>query len=628
MASIFGFLQVEHQQTDDIAQIIFEALANRGGDSRALHSEPQVTLGVRGDSDYVKTALVKNFSGSIVAAIEGEIYNLKELKQVIGESNSTFDQTNTLNIIIPLYEKFGKDFPRHLNGIFTIVLWDNAQRTLYLTRDHLGSRSLFYTKNREGLFFASTLQALLKTGYVERELSLPSLNAYLCSTAVCPPDTMFKNVFALRPGAIVSYADGTFSDDDYWPIKTIQEDYSRGMDDFAEEVREILLDAITIRAHYGGTYGSLVSGGIDTSIITATLANLQPTATGSKLPVFSIAFEEKLYSDAPLQTIMYERYALEPQTAMLNPQEFSDILQHGVTHLDNPVNDVAFVGMYKAFALAKQAGCLAVFDGEAADEIFFTGHAHAEREFQRYTKVPPWLRQMLLGTTIRFIPIGDSLWKKGLRLLYRMGLPDDERRLIGLPSFYKHPTNILLNPDVARAVDPLSTGKKYLAETDLKDPLNIYYYGLLKTFLPEDLLFKNERMASANNVINRTPFIDYRLVELGYKIPQALKIKAPTSTDDGTKLVYKKAIEGLIPDEILLRKKTRGFSQPTTVWYRRELKDFVHDVLFSQGSLNREYLNQAYMRTLFSEHVSGKTNFDYLLNSLLIIELWLRTFLK
>jgi asparagine synthase (glutamine-hydrolysing) len=135
-------------------------------------------------------------------------------------------------------------------------------------------------------------------------------------------------------------------------------------------------------------------------------------------------------------------------------------------------------------------------------------------------------------------------------------------------------------------------------------------------------------MASAHGITNRTPFIDYRLVELGYKIPQKVKIKAPTKTDDGTKLVYKKAIKGLIPDEILNRKKKRGFSQPSSVWYRKELKDFVHDMLFSQDSLCLDYLNKDYMHKLYVEHISGKANFDYLLNSLLIFELWLRAFMK
>jgi asparagine synthase (glutamine-hydrolysing) len=628
MSSIFGFLNVEEQKVDETVQNMFEALSSRGGDSKAVHNDNNMVMGVRGEADYVKKALVMNPAKSIVVAIEGEIYNFEELKKVLGDNGSTFDQDNVFNIIIHLYEKFGKDFPRYLNGIFAIALWDDTRKVLYLARDHLGSHSLFYTKKNGSLFFATTLQSLLKTGYIDREISLSAMNTYFSATAICPPNTLLKNIFCLRPGSIVSYVNGDFSDYDYWPIKNIQEDYSRGMDDFVEEVRALILDAITIRANYGKeTYSSLLSGGVDTGIISATLAGLNQQ-TGKKLPVFSIAFEEEFYSDAKLQQIMYERYALEPHITILTSQEFSDILQKAVAYLDTPVNDVALVGMYKAFEMAKHAGCLAVFDGEAADEIFYTGHAHAEREFQRYLVIPFWLRQVLFGKTIKTVPLGDSFWKKGLRFLYRLGLPDNERRLIGLPTFYRHSTPILLDYDAVQSEDPLYMGRKYLSETSVKDPLNIYYYGLLKTFLPDDLLFKNERMAAVHGVMNRTPFIDYRLVELAYKIPQKLKIKAPTETDDGTKLVYKKAIKGLIPDEILNRKKTRGFSQPSSVWYRNKLKDFVSDTLFSQESRCLNYVNKQYMQQLYSEHVSGKANFDYLLNSLLIFEFWLRAFLK
>jgi asparagine synthase (glutamine-hydrolysing) len=420
-------------------------------------------------------------------------------------------------------------------------------------------------------------------------------------------------------------AKGNLSEYEYWQSKNIQEDFNRKEEDFVEEARELILDAITIRANYEGKYGTLLSGGIDTSIIAATLASQQEHAL---VKGFSVTFEEIFYSDADLQEIMYSRYNIKPHTTTLRANDYSNILQKGIAYLDKPVNDDAFVGMYKAFELAKQCGCDVVFDGEAADELFFTGHAQGEKAFQKFLFPPFWLRRVTFGKLIPFIPVGDSFWKKGWRFLYKIGLSDEERILTRLPCFYNHATNILLDPDPILSEDPHQIGKMYLAESALQDPLNRYHYGILKTFLTDDLLFKNERMASANGIINRTPFIDYRLVELAFKIPARYKLARPTEHDDGTKQIYKKAIKGLIPDEILHRKKKRGFSQPSSVWYRRELKDFVHGTLFSQESLCPDYLNKAYMKQLFSEHVSGKANFDRWLSSLLIFELWLKAFLK
>ena len=621
MASIFGCLHTGSLDSNEIADKMFQSLAARGGEARKAHLQDGLVIGARADSDSLQGAFVTNETKNIIAAVEGEIYNFEEIKAMLGGGSSAPLET-PFDAIPRMFEKFGKDFARHLNGIFAIALWDDRSKTLHLVRDHLGSHSLFYCRKNGNICFSSTLRAILDTGLVQAEISIPALNEYFSATAVCPPHTVLKDILCLRPGSVVTFRDGSLSDEDYWPIKDIEEDYGRGMDDFAEEVRGMILDAVKIRANYGGKYGSLMSGGVDTGIITGTLAGL---GGETPLPVFSIAFEEAAYSDAELQKYMYRDFNLIPNTTVLGPGEFSDTLQRSVSSLDVPVNDVAMVGMYKAFAAAKAAGCSAVFDGEAADEIFFTGHAHAEREFLRYTTIPSPVRQFLFGQIFKSIPLESSFSAKLSRLLYRVGLTDDERRMTWLPSFHGHKEKILLDGTLLGAKDPFSMGKNYLHETSLHDPLNIYYYGLLKAFLPDDLLYKNERMAAANGIVNRTPFIDYRLVELGYKIPQKLKIKPRTPTDDGTKLVYKKAIKGLIPEEILNRKKTRGFSQPTSVWYRGELKDFVHNALFSGDSQCHGYLNKKYMHDLYSMHINGVANLDYLLSSLLIFELWLRS---
>lgn len=623
MPSIFGCLHATALNLDEITQTMYEALGNRGGDSQAIHRDQRIALGVRGNANYVRQTLVMNPTKTIIAVIEGEIYNLEDIRRLLGRDAPPSQEPHAFDVLIALYEKFGKDFPNYLNGIFAIALWDSQQDTLYLVRDHVGSRSLFYAQHGENLFFASTIHALLKTGNINREISLTAMHAYFASTAIYAPHTMFTQISCLRPGSMVIYKNGHCAEHEYWQLKNIAEDVNRPENEFVEEVRSLILDAIKIRANYGETYGSLLSGGVDTSIIAATLsANF---SSEKKLPSFSITFAEEFYNDAKLQDIMYQRYPLAQHTTTVTAQEFADILRKGVAHLDKPVNDNAFVGMYKAFELAKQTGCSAVFDGEAADELFFTGHAHGENSFQKFLILPLWVRRAVLHTLIPSIPLGDSLWKKGRRLLYKIGLSNEERTLSRLPSFYNHATSILANPI---SDDPHAIGKAYLSETVPRDPLNYYHYGIFKTFLADDLLFKNERMASAHGIFNRTPFIDYRLVELAFKIPSKYKITQPTPENDGTKMIYKKAIHGLIPNEILYRKKKRGFSQPSSVWYRRELKDFVYDSLFSQDSLCTTYLNTTYMLRLFSEHASGQANFDYLLSSLLIFEHWLRAFSK
>jgi asparagine synthase (glutamine-hydrolysing) len=620
MGSIFGLAGTNDLPVEAAVKKMAELARALGNDVEDKYSAAGIGMGVRSNESRTDGVLTRKGT-SYAAVIEGEIYNCKELRRMVGSENDT---EHPYTVIFSLYERYGRDFPKYLNGVFCIALWDCKRRILYLVRDHLGSHSCYYSCHNDHILFATSMKSLINTGLVDCEISRSSMNMYLCSTAICPPYTMFNSIKSLRPGSIVEYRDGKAEDHTYWHINEVHEDRSRGMEELAESVRALILDSIKIRAEYGGHYGSLVSGGIDTSVITASLSGLLPGQ--AKLPVFSIAFEEQSYSDSPLQKIMYERYPLEEHTAILTAKQFGELLPKAVGSLDTPVNDVAMVGMYLAFQMARRSGCDVIFDGEAADELFYTGHAHAEREFQTYAAIPSWIRTLLLGKLFRGMPIGSSYRKKFTRLLFRMGLPDNERRLIGLPTFYKHATPIMLAGKNEDMQDPLFMGKKYLAETATKDPLNIYYYGLLKTFLPEDLLYKNERMAAANGIINRTPFVDFRLVELAFQIPQALKIRRPTSTDDGTKLVYKKAIEGLIPEEIRSRKKTRGFSQPSAVWYRDQLKGLVGDLLLGPETRCVSYLDKQYISKLYNEHIRQQANFDYLLNSLLVLELWLREF--
>ena len=230
---------------------------------------------------------------------------------------------------------------------------------------------------------------------------------------------------------------------------------------------------------------------------------------------------------------------------------------------------------------------------------------------------------MLLQPFFGISPIGGGFVNKVRRQLFRLGLSDTERRLLVLPSFYHSGLSILKNVTRAEA-PPLDRARQYLEKTRLQDPLNIYYYGLLKVFLPDDLLYKNERMASANGIINRTPFIDYRLVELAFKIPEKMKVKPPTRDDDGTKLVYKKAAQGLIPNAILNRKKGHGFSIPSSEWYRGVLRDQVNDCFRPANSQLYDFLEPRTVQFVKRQHENNTPGYGILFNSLVMLGMWLQ----
>lgn len=575
-----------------------------------------VALGIVRHPHETQTRLVANDAGSVIAVCEGELYNAAALAQSIGmpQTAAGFD-------VVPLlFETKGKDFAREMNGIFGIALFDLTNRTLYLVRDHSGSHSLFYSPFAGGVQFATTAQAIFASGLAKREISQSAIDGYLACLAVSPPETMFRNVFALRPGHAIIVKEREITEYAYWPFNSFTENRARSRDDFASEIRDVFIDAVKIRAARPGKFGALISGGVDTSAIAAVLGQESDQAFDG----FSIIFKELAYSDEELQQHIYRDSKVRKCQVMFTPDAFREALVAGAARLDSPVNDVAYAGMYAAMQAASNAGLDAVFEGEGSDEIFCTGHSHGERSIQLFLAVPELIRRATLGIVFRSMPIGGSLSDKIRRFGCRLGMPTYERLSTWTPIMHDALRRAL------HAKTPYShyqypQTRYYLDGAAVKDPINRYNYLLSRLFLADDLLYKNERMAAAHGVTNRTPFVDYRLMELGFTVPADFKIQKPTKNADMTKLIFKQAMNGIVPDAILTRKKTRGFSQPTSVWYRGQLRDFVADMLLSPSNAIGGYLDNKLVGRIFNDHVTGKADLSYHLNSLLIFELWLRS---
>ena len=579
MGGIFGYVGDVRGDSSDILKRMVSAMNHRGQKSKDFISVQAFNGGIVAYPWESGTSVVSSYDHGVTALCEGEIYNPKELALNFG--NDIGPKTvNGFDLVPHLYSKYGQDFARKMNGVFAIALWDSRKGELLLARDHLGSHSIFYVQTKEGLYFASTIKSLFSTGFADREIDPASLDRYFASLAISPPYSMFKNIKAVRPGYILAARGSRLQEHDFFRLWEVTEDFEKTEDHFSAELRDIFEDAVKIRADYGGKIGALVSGGVDTGAVTEVLAK---TIDPKELTGFSIAFDEKDFSDASLQNIIYARLGLERRQMILRPKEFGDTLIDCTKFLDNPVNDVASAGMLHALRIAADSGCTAVFEGEGSDEIFCTSHSMGELGIQRFLSLPFTVRKFFFGSFKHWFSGSNNLPAKVIRLLARIGMSDLERRCTWIPGFPWQIRKQLLGREHSFG-QTWEAAEQYYQESGLKDNINKYQYGLSKLFLPDDLLYKNERMASAAGVVNRTPFIDYRLVKKAFEIPARFKIRTPTKTDDGTKLIFKRAMRGVVPDEILDRKKSRGFSQPTTLWYREDLKEFVHDNLFARDA--------------------------------------------
>jgi len=493
------------------------------GDKKMQFMEGRIALSTIQHDFEEGARLARHLHLPIIAACEGEIYNSDELLRSLKHPpNGNFD--NSGFYLVPyLYAEYGIDFPRAINGIFSIALWDEKELKMYLVRDHLGSHSIYYSKNKDNTYFASTAKALLDNNLVSTEININSLNKYFANLAISPPYTIFKDVYSVRPGYItVVDVEGKVDEHPYWPISSISEDFITSREELSEKIKELFIDSVCIRAKYHNTLptGALISGGIDTSSIVAVLLK---NSLIRDLKGFSIDFQEAAYSDGSLQGLIYKEYGIDRNQVILGPEEWSEMLILGASFLDNPVNDVAYAGMLAAMKRAKEKGCRIVYDGEASDELFSTGHSHGERSIQKYLAVPYWLRRFFLGGFVPLFSHGSSYTNKVLRLLARIGMSDLERRSIWVPAIpYKDRAKLMAGICPVDLPDPYDISREYYRECSQIDSINLYQFGLSRLFLPDDLLFKNERIASSQGIINRTPFIDYRLVELA---PTATWIK-------------------------------------------------------------------------------------------------------
>lgn len=615
MGAIHGIIGFPSAASTQSFRDMRNALGFRGQES-AEHISDGIALGIVRHSRETQPCLVANDDGTVIAVCEGELYNAADLAKKLDMPR----QATGFDVVPRLFEKKGKDFAREMNGVFGVALFDFKDRTLYLVRDHSGSHSLFYSPFTDGIQFATTARALFASGLAKREISQSALDGYLACLAVSPPETMFRNVFALRPGHAVIIKGREINEYAYWPFHHCTENRSRSEDDFANEIRDIFIDAVKIRASHPGKFGALVSGGVDTSAIAAVLGG----ESDKGFDGFSIVFEESAYSDEELQQHIYRDQKIRKRQVMFTPDAFREALLAGAAQLDSPVNDVAYAGMYAAMQAVAGAGLDAVFEGEGSDEIFCTGHSHGEFSIQTFLAVPELIRRATLGAVFRNMPTGGSLADKVRRFGCRLGMPEHERLSTWVPAM-DDTLRCALNKGTEYTRYPYPQTQFYLAGAAVRDPINRYNYLLSRLFLADDLLFKNERMAAAHGVSNRTPFVDYRLMELAFTVPANFKIQKPTATSDMTKMIFKRAMKGIIPDEILNRKKTRGFSQPTSVWYRGTLRDFTADLLLAPSNAISGYLDSGMVRRIFDDHVTGKADLDYHLSSLLILELWMRS---
>lgn len=558
-----------------------------------------------------------NEDGSIAVVFNGEIYNHLELRGILESKGHTFKTRSDTEVIVHSYEEFGERFIEHFQGMFAFALWDGLSRKLILGRDRIGIKPLYYADIRGVLVFGSEIKCLLEYPGLEREVDLASLDAYMHVRYVPGPRTMFQNVYKLPPGEMLVCHRGSIVPRRYWEIS-----YDGILDAEDEQLQDEMLTLLlkTMKSHLMSEVpqGVFLSGGVDSSLIVALMSRV----TNRQIKTFSIGFDAGT-TNIPLDDLTQARkvsdfYQTDHHQYVLSAGELEKALGQLIWNMDEPVADSAAIPLFFISRLARQHITVAQ-SGEGADELLGGYTIYRKmRLLSRLQQVPGVLSLARLAKPSFRICHNPRL----LNYASALSLPL-EKRYRGVSSVF--------NDDLRHALyDSRSTRQhgyfddtysRYYAQVPTTCDLNRMLYIDLKTWLPDDLLLKADKMTMATSLELRVPFLDANIVEFVARLPEKSKIRGDTG-----KFLLKRVAEKLLPSEIVYQKK-RGFPVPIERWLRHQLYGQTAERLLAHGNATGRYFNTTVIKTLLEEHQSGKHNWANEIWALLVFEEWHSAFM-
>jgi len=564
---------------------------------------------------------LSNEDGSIWVVFNGEIYNFRELRGRLEAAGHCFRTHSDTEVLVHLYEDEGPAFLNRLNGMFAFALWDARRRQLLLARDRLGKKPLVYRHEPGRLLFASELKSILEVPGVPREVDPQALDEYLTYQYVPHPRTIFRGIAKLSPGHYALWHDDQLDVCPYWQPDFNQED-DRPAEEYARELRELLTSAVEMRLQSEVPLGAFLSGGIDSTIVVGLMSQLmsEPVRT------FSIGFPVQEFDETSYAREAAARFGAVHEEFHVTPDALA-ILPRLVWHYDEPFADSSAVPTWYVSALTRQRVTVAL-TGDGGDELF-VGYPRyfAVWLAEGFDRLPSLLRRMIAGRYWQHLPSGarqKSRLRQWKRFVEMLGQPSARRYLDWIAIFHQARRDSLYSEDFAASLsdaDPMDFLAAALARSDRRDPVTAFSLADLVTYLPCDLMTKVDIASMAHSLECRQPFLDYRVAELAARMPRCLKFRLGRG-----KRILRSVFQDLLPESIQRRPKM-GFGVPLDTWFRRELKGYVQEVLLDKSTLSRGYFKPEAVAQLVTEHQEGRFNHGYRLWSLLIWELWQRTWI-
>jgi len=600
-----------------------DVIRHRGPDDQGWITKGNYGIGMRRLSIidlFTGRQPIANEDGSIWIVFNGEIYNHMELRDELVKKGHTFQTKCDTEAIVHAYEEYGEDCPKKLNGMFGFAILDQKKQTLFLARDRLGIKPLYYYHDSGKFAFGSELKSILQVENIPREVDKRALDIFLTFEYIPSPYSIFEGIRKLPPGHSLTLKDGRITIKEYWDLRFDEKETPE--DDLCEQLLDLFQDAVKIRLMSDVPLGAFLSGGIDSSAIVAMMSRVmdRPVKT------FSIAFKEDTYNESPYAQQIADRFNTEHHVEVIEPNAL-ELTEKLVGFLDEPFGDFSIFPTYLVSKMARKHVTVSL-SGDGGDELFAGYDTYiANKAGRAYERLPGLLRGAMHPILNRIPPTEK---KKGLinrakRFVEGMQLPPDlehTRWMIFLQEAEKPKLYSDDLQDVLNGSDSFEFIRSYFNRVNTTDPLNRQLYVDIKSYLVDDILVKVDRMSMATSLETRVPFLDHRFVEFTATIPSRLKLQGKS-----TKYLLKKAMQGILPPEILNRGK-EGFSIPIKNWLKTDLKSLMLEVLEPQKIKREGFFNANYVEQLKKEHLSGKKNHSHRLWSMMVFGIWQNLYLR
>jgi len=597
---------------------MLSAITHRGPDDQGTLVEGEAAIGMRRLSIIDLAGGHQPLGGCdprLSIVFNGEVYNYRELKAELEARGHAFKTNSDTETIVHAYEEFGARCVERLRGMFAFAIWDARDRSLFVARDRVGKKPLYYARTPRGaLVFGSELKCLLAHPEVGREISPEAVDAYLTWGYVPETLAIFRGVEKLLPGHHLTFAGGRLRTEGYWDFEFAEAAGGRE-EDYLEELRALLDEAVRVRLVSDVPLGAFLSGGVDSS----TVVGLMARNTDRPVKTFSIGFNEDSYDELKYARVAARHFRTDHHEFVVTP-DICSVIDELVWHFDEPFADSSAIPTYMVSKLAREH-VKVVLSGDGGDELFagYTRYV-IDRRRGAFARLPRAVREGLMQPFARLLPHGA----RGRNFLHDVAYDPLDRYLESVSVFTRLGKASLYTEDFRRLAGEAARAPGEFRATAERsgsgDPLERLLYLDSKTYLPGDILTKVDRMSMAASLEARVPLLDHKLIEFVARIPSSLKMKGLV-----TKHIFKRAVRDLVPAEILDRPK-QGFGVPIEQWINQQLRERVRGTLTEARTAGRGLTDPAYVALLLDEHERGRRDHSPRLWALFMLELWHRTF--